>query len=218
MISPDKARARLALARPADNDQAALASLERDCGLLVGYQWAGTGETSRLASVRLTRKPGFDIGRARKIIAALNVPCDERTAVVALTDLAAVTARRPEDTEEADITFQAYLRRLIEYPPDVVLDCCKEAGDQERWFPTWYDLRLRLDRAVAMRRMIRRQLDLDQTPEIPERIERAPEERELLARAIKIMRKNADDPTMTAERCKELAQAELDREKNPAAC
>ena len=68
-----------------------------------------------------------------------------------LAELEAVTASRKGDTIDAGLKLVAYVRRLSEYPADVVRHVLLEKS--RKWWPTWDELRTDLERLTAPRRL-----------------------------------------------------------------
>ncbi len=142
-----------------NNTAAAIAYLERHCGLSVrqeirewidpeyGFDFEVTGHS-------LERSEGFSMDAARSAIAALNVATPERLVNVWLADLAAVTASAKGTGDDMTAKLAAYRRRLVNYPPDVVKDVLSEAGDKHKFFPTWQELKEDLDELCDMRRIL----------------------------------------------------------------
>jgi N-acyl-D-aspartate/D-glutamate deacylase len=71
--------------------------------------------------------------------------------VAALTEVAAICAKRSDGEALSDLTFRAMASRAGLYPADVVLTTLKTWPDKSKWFPTWHELKTELDRLNAYR-------------------------------------------------------------------
>lgn len=92
-----------------------------------------------------------DMATVEAIIDGLMAPApaeklDEWIGVCAL-----LTSGAREDSDTSDARLMAYKAKLSEYPGDVVRAALMEWPDLSKWFPTWAELKDRLDRHMSIR-------------------------------------------------------------------
>ena len=103
------------------------------------------------AEVALTSEANVE--RSLRTIEASLAPAAPPNIGVWLTELSHITARRAEDADSATLTMAAYIKRLIQYPGDIVRQTLQEWSG--KWFPTWGELKDILDARTAPRIAIR---------------------------------------------------------------
>lgn len=101
----------------------------------------------------LELRPGFnpgDVERTREFLVAVTAPADKTQTAKALAKLSVMVAMRTPD--QADLTMEAYVEEARAYPPDVIAHVCREWAAAEKWWPSWAELRERLEAAMENRR------------------------------------------------------------------
>jgi hypothetical protein len=113
--------------------------------ILMGYAFAGA--------------PDSDIESAKEILDALNTPCPENIAEEAVGRMRARTIRRAEDQMDMMLTIAVFSEDVANYPADVVIDGCRSWASQNKYFPSWSELKDMLDWRVRKRRLMREALN-----------------------------------------------------------
>lgn len=62
-----------------------------------------------------------------------------------LGEIKLMTAARPEQAQDLEAQLMLYARKLAEYPADVVRKVLTTQAEHCRWWPTWAELKERLD-------------------------------------------------------------------------
>jgi hypothetical protein len=62
-----------------------------------------------------------------------------------LGEIKLMTAARPEQAQDLEVQLMLYARKLAEYPADVVRKVLTTQAEHCRWWPTWAELKERLD-------------------------------------------------------------------------
>lgn len=92
------------------------------------------------------------------ILSCWIAPTDQMIAE-GLARLRSLTASRASTAEDFDLATSAYADKLREYPDDAVRIVLAEAPDRSKWWPTWFELRERLEYHTRHRRLILRAID-----------------------------------------------------------
>lgn len=71
-----------------------------------------------------------------------------------LTELKALTRPSQGTTTDLEAQFIAYLKRLVDWPADVVRYVMKTQPDHSPWWPAWQELKDRLEMHTYRRRMM----------------------------------------------------------------
>ena len=78
---------------------------------------------------------------------------------MSLSELKALTRTKSEDMDDIRVVLKAYARKLQDYPRDVTLHVLSTQSDLSEWWPTWSDLRERLEIYTSKRRRMLAALD-----------------------------------------------------------
>lgn len=113
-------------------------------------EWNGWRES--VSGATITLEPGTDLIACQKLLAASMAPALPPNIGMWLTEVAHITAKRSEDAESATLTMTAYIKRLVDYPGDIVRQTLLEWSG--KWFPTWGELKDILDARMAERNAI----------------------------------------------------------------
>lgn len=148
---------------PEENTERLLSLLRTNgCSVVIKHRLMfptnpSTGEPSgwrdvvKGAEVALT--DGANIEKALRVAEASMAPAAPPNIGAWLTELHHITARRNEDADSATLTMAAYIKRLLQYPGDIVRQTLQEWSG--KWFPTWAELKEILDARTAPRVAIR---------------------------------------------------------------
>jgi hypothetical protein len=90
-----------------------------------------------------------NVQAAREVLAESMAPAPARKIEHWIGEVSAITARRGETAEEAEIALSAYTARLRKYPGDIVRDTLLAWSG--KWFPSWGELKEILDERTAPR-------------------------------------------------------------------
>jgi hypothetical protein len=90
-----------------------------------------------------------NVQAAREVLAESMAPAPARKIEHWIGEVSAITARRSETAEEAEIALSAYTARLRKYPGDIVRDTLLAWSG--KWFPSWGELKEILDERTAPR-------------------------------------------------------------------
>ena len=71
-----------------------------------------------------------------------------------LGELKLTTASRPDQGDDLEALLKVYQRKLQEYPADVVRAVLTTQADLSKWWPTWAELKERLDTRTNRRRVM----------------------------------------------------------------
>ena len=123
--------------------------MERDKTDQYGFDSEPVGVTFT-AKVRLA-----DMREALKHYEAGCKPLPRKQTLQNLAALRVLTASRAADGDDTDLLFQVYARQLEGYPADVVTHVLVTQANESRWWPTWLELKERLD-LHARKRLLRR--------------------------------------------------------------
>lgn len=101
--------------------------------------------------------PSEKIDEATAIVQASFAPAPEEEIIKALYVMRRMTRGRDNeerDPESAEVELHAWARQLKDYPADVVISCLQDWPKRSQFWPTWFELRQRLERGVSMRRVM----------------------------------------------------------------
>jgi hypothetical protein len=84
-----------------------------------------------------------------------------------LAKLKAVTRTRAEDAMGLEVTMETYVENLASYPEDITRHVLTTHADGSPWWPTWAELRERLEVYARPRRALRAALDAKPLPPAP---------------------------------------------------
>jgi hypothetical protein len=113
-------------------------------------EWNGWREA--VAGAAITLEPRTDLIACQRLLAASMAPALPPNIGMWLTEVAHITAKRSEDADSAMLTMTAYIKRLVDYPGDIVRQTLLEWSG--KWFPTWGELKEILDARMAERNAI----------------------------------------------------------------
>ena len=94
------------------------------------------------------------IAQAKEILARSLTPMSGNECLDLLTELKAMTRPTPGTTDDVEAQLTAYLKRLMQYPADVVRKVLTTQADQSPWWPAWSELKERLEVHTYRRRMM----------------------------------------------------------------
>jgi len=94
-----------------------------------------------------------NIEKALRTVEASMAPAAPPNIGMWLAELGHITAKRTESADSATVTMAAYIKRLVQYPGDIVRQTLQEWSG--KWFPTWGELKEILDARTAPRLAIR---------------------------------------------------------------
>lgn len=94
------------------------------------------------------------IQNARKILEQSLTPMTGNEALDLLTELKAMTRPAPGTTDDLKVVLKAYLKRCMDYPADVVRHVLTTQADESPWWPSWQELKDRLEIHTYRRRMM----------------------------------------------------------------
>lgn len=126
--------------KPATHPGAELeVSLTQQCGLSI--------ERGRLTT---TTQPA-NLLKAKSLLLDALAPAKDRALIEALARMSTLVARRNAGDDDAELTLACYVERLREYPADLVLATIADWPNRSQWWPTWFELRERLEPKVRCR-------------------------------------------------------------------
>jgi len=151
--------ARLLEADTSANDQAVEASLTRRHGLQVRAIREARypqGERSYLVTTGydIAEQDGADLEGALDTVKLAQTPAPEKALIGWLAELSVQVAYRAQTEFNGELTLRVYARNLADYPADVVRDTLREWPGVSKWWPTWHELKERLDRKRQRRRRL----------------------------------------------------------------
>jgi hypothetical protein len=129
--------------------------LQRELKRLVGLKtvYGASMTTHEPNGFRVSGGTGA-LGQARALIEATLRPISYDAALEALAEMSTVTAGRADGPETEELRMAAYVDRLRPYPADAVEHACRAWSDDNKWWPTWNELRLLLEARVRQRRLM----------------------------------------------------------------
>lgn len=103
----------------------------------------------------LTRAVGpLATSQAKHVLERSLKPMDGGKCLDLLTELKRLTRPSPGSTVDLEEQMVAYLKRLMEYPADVVLYVLTTQPDMSPWWPAWQELQERLEMLTYRRRLM----------------------------------------------------------------
>jgi hypothetical protein len=155
---------RLLASKPKDTD-AALAQLLPpsviSClGTVVDRYTNARGEFI-VESRRGAKTPCADVQAAEKALRMYEsacLPAPDQTVYIELAALRSLTKVAQADTDDIKLQMAVYARQLRAYPGDVVLHVLRSQPGMEKFWPSWAELKERLDLYAGKRLEKRQQL------------------------------------------------------------
>lgn len=92
-----------------------------------------------------------NVDGAEATLSGLAAPAPRADIVEWLTMCAVLTAMPRDDDMTSDLKLRAFAERLSEHPGDIVRHVLKEWPESNKWFPTWSELRIEIDRMAGIR-------------------------------------------------------------------
>lgn len=86
-------------------------------------------------------------------------PAGPQIASAALARIRALTAHRAQGDADLRASAAAYIGELAKFPRDVVEGVADRWPRISQWWPSWYEIQVQIDRAMAPRRAIWRALE-----------------------------------------------------------
>jgi hypothetical protein len=87
-----------------------------------------------------------DLREGIALIDASLAPCPASYLAQLLSQLFVTCARRKEDEQlQLDLVIEVYGSRLMDYPADIVEEVLLKWPDENKWFPTWHELKSEID-------------------------------------------------------------------------
>jgi hypothetical protein len=99
------------------------------------------------------RKPE-SIAVARDQLAAAMVPPHPKQLVMELTRLWSLTAHKSHSDQTLDLLLEAFASKLEDYPADAVIETLREWPENNKWWPTWVELKTRIEKKCRHRRLL----------------------------------------------------------------
>jgi hypothetical protein len=124
-------------------------------GLLIQGENLPNLEVTSTTGKRLERAA---IERGLAMVDQAFAPADPAWLARAIATLAVLTARPQRDDSEIELTIEAFIRKLSDYPADVVTSVLNAWADTHKFFPAWAELKEELDRTCKRRVEIRQAL------------------------------------------------------------
>lgn len=75
-----------------------------------------------------------------------------------MAELKFTTRQKAEDENDIKAQIEIYACKLEEYPFDVVLNVLTQYPNESQWFPSWFELRERLEGKMRKRREYQKML------------------------------------------------------------
>lgn len=82
--------------------------------------------------------------QAKDLLAQSLTPMSGNECLNLLTELKAMTRPTPGTTDDVEVQLTAYLKKLMEWPADVVRKVLTTQSDLSPWWPSWAELKDRL--------------------------------------------------------------------------
>jgi len=96
-----------------------------------------------------------DIKEALDILdARVTLPSHDEI-IQGITKLYALCAPSSDSDDTLKLRISAYTEKLAKYPRDAVLYVLDKAPEQNKWFPSWFDLKKELDHVTKHHRLIK---------------------------------------------------------------
>lgn len=151
---PAVASERLMAAHPAEVDRALAAWLPQPVAsclrsVVIDRSTARHGFDQQFLRYEVMRLPDAahlpDVREALRRHAAACLPAPDDRVVKELVALRVLTKARSEADADMDFTLRIYAEKLREYPADVVLSVLRTQPSQEKFWPAWQELELRME-------------------------------------------------------------------------
>lgn len=160
LLPSSGAVARLLQADPEANDAAVLASLtsRHGCTLtpVIDRKFKQSGKVERaVVGYQVKLAENADGAKALAAIEASLTPADEKRLTGWLAEMSVQCAFRQQTDFTSELTLRVYARNLSEYPADVVRRVLRDWPSESKWWPTWHELRERLEALSKPRRMMK---------------------------------------------------------------
>ena len=97
---------------------------------------------------------------AAKTIRKSLMPMSGNECLDLLAEMKALTRPAPGTTDDLTVMMKAYLKRLMDYPADVVRHVLKTQPNNNPWWPSWQELSERLEIHTYRRRMMLEALEI----------------------------------------------------------
>lgn len=107
-----------------------------------------------LTNYRLTHAHPTELTSAKQVLASSLMPMTGEKCLDLLTEMKAMTRPSPGTTADIEAQMVAYLKRLMDYPADVVNYVLTTQPDYSPWWPAWAELKERLEMHTYRRRMM----------------------------------------------------------------
>lgn len=98
--------------------------------------------------------PPPDMAAALAVVEESLRPAPRMRVLAELTRLRSLTVSRGGSDADLKLALTAYAEECSAYPLDAVVAACRQWANAERWWPSWAELRDRLERIVAPRRRL----------------------------------------------------------------
>jgi hypothetical protein len=109
----------------------------------------------KLVSYTLTRSVGpAAVSQAKQVLERSLTPMDGEKCLDLLTEMKRLTRPSPGSTVDLEEQLVAYLKRLMEYPADVVFYVLTTQPETSPWWPAWAELKERLEVLTHRRRLM----------------------------------------------------------------
>jgi hypothetical protein len=89
--------------------------------------------------------PEIEKAEARELLAKANARCPKDIAAKAVAVLRARTKARAEQSDDLKLLVSVFAEDLQRYPADIVISACREWGENQKWFPSWSELKERCE-------------------------------------------------------------------------
>lgn len=114
----------------------------------------GDEPRTEVTGYELVIPPGSSPEEGLAVVQAAMTPAPAEQVIGWLAEMSVQVAFRKESEFTGELTLQVYARKLSEYPADVVRDVLAEWPGRSKWWPTWMELKDRLDLKVRARRVL----------------------------------------------------------------
>jgi len=91
---------------------------------------------------------------ARDQLAAAMVPPHPKQLVMELTQLWSLTAHKSHSDQTLDLLLEAFAAKLEDYPADAVIEALRQWPENNKWWPTWAELKALIERKCRHRRLL----------------------------------------------------------------
>lgn len=112
-----------------------------------------------LQGYRIELAEGASIPAAITTIQSAMKPADTERITGWLAEMSVKCAFKQQTDFTGELTLRVYARDLQEYPADVVRQVLRDWPNGSKWWPTWSELREKLEAGVRPRRLMRTMLE-----------------------------------------------------------